>query len=169
MLNFKRILIFFFLSISFNITSFAVEKVSYLNVNDIIYSSNPGKLIIASLEEMNNENLLQFKKREKELKIKEDKILKTKKSFSESEYEKKVNIFKKEVAIYKNERNKKIEKFNEIKKQKIQNFMNQIIPIIEDFMKKNNIAIIIEKKNIFIADKNYDITDLVLNLINKKF
>ena len=33
-------------------------------------------------------------------------------------------------------------------------------------MKKNSIGIVIDKKNIFIADKNYDITKDLINEIN---
>ena len=33
------------------------------------------------------------------------------------------------------------------------------IPIIQDYMSENSISIIIDKKNIYIADKNYDITN----------
>ena len=33
-------------------------------------------------------------------------------------------------------------------------------------MKKNSIVIIIDKKNIFIADKNYDITNELIKEIN---
>lgn len=34
-------------------------------------------------------------------------------------------------------------------------------------MSDNSISIIIDKKNIFIADKNYDITENLIELINK--
>jgi Skp family chaperone for outer membrane proteins len=42
-----------------------------------------------------------------------------------------------------------------------------VTPIIQDYMKKNSISIIIDKKNIFIAQSNYEITDEILELINK--
>ena len=45
--------------------------------------------------------------------------------------------------------------------------IKQINPVIEKFMSDNSISIIIDKKNIFIADKNYDITDNLIELINK--
>ena len=35
-------------------------------------------------------------------------------------------------------------------------------------MKDNNIAIIFDKKNIFIADSNYDITKEIIELLNKQ-
>ena len=38
---------------------------------------------------------------------------------------------------------------------------------LEKVMEKNSIAILIEKKNIFIAKSNYDITEIVIEEINK--
>ena len=35
-------------------------------------------------------------------------------------------------------------------------------------MTDNSISIVIDKKNIYIADKNFDITEDVINIINKK-
>jgi Skp family chaperone for outer membrane proteins len=35
-------------------------------------------------------------------------------------------------------------------------------------MEKNSIVILIEKKNIFIAKSNYDITESILEIINKE-
>ena len=46
-------------------------------------------------------------------------------------------------------------------------FLKQINPIIEAYMKKNSIDILIEKKNIFIAHSNYDITDDIIKNIDE--
>ena len=40
-------------------------------------------------------------------------------------------------------------------------------PIIEKYMSDNSIAILLDKKNIFIASKNYDITKNLITLIDK--
>ena len=47
-------------------------------------------------------------------------------------------------------------------------FIKLISPLINEFMTKNSIGILIEKKNIFIAKSNYDITENVLEIINKQ-
>ena len=46
--------------------------------------------------------------------------------------------------------------------------LDLINPIIKEYMQKNSISIIIDKKNIYIADKNYDISNNLIELINKK-
>jgi Skp family chaperone for outer membrane proteins len=40
-------------------------------------------------------------------------------------------------------------------------------PLIESIMDKNSIDILLEKKNIFIAKSNIDITNIVIDDINK--
>ena len=45
--------------------------------------------------------------------------------------------------------------------------LKKINPIIEKYMQENSISIIHDKKNVFIADKNYDITEYIVNLVNK--
>jgi len=45
--------------------------------------------------------------------------------------------------------------------------LNLINPIIEKIMDENSLEILFEKKNIFIAKSNYDITKIVIDNINK--
>ena len=47
-------------------------------------------------------------------------------------------------------------------------FLNEINPIIKQYMTDNQISIIIDKKNIYIADKKFDFTNNLIELINKK-
>ena len=48
------------------------------------------------------------------------------------------------------------------------NLLNLINPIIQEYMQNNSISIILDKKNIYIANKNYDISNNLIELINKK-
>ena len=45
--------------------------------------------------------------------------------------------------------------------------LKKINPIIEKYMQENSISIIHDKKNVFIANKNYDITENIIKFINK--
>ena len=46
--------------------------------------------------------------------------------------------------------------------------MNLINPIIEKYMSDNSIYMIIDKKNVFIASKDYDITNNLIKLIDNQ-
>ena len=65
-------------------------------------------------------------------------------------------------------------KFNEIESLKkkrnrnISNFFNLINPLIEKYMAENSIYMLIDKKNVFIASKDYDITDNLIELIDNQ-
>ena len=61
-----------------------------------------------------------------------------------------------------------VKNINEIKEEKINNFISKISPIIEKFMKEKSISILIDKKSVFIADPKYDITKSILRIIDEK-
>ena len=66
-------------------------------------------------------------------------------------------------------RTKKIKEIDELKVKRnknIINFLSLINPIIEKYMTDNSIYMLIDKKNVFIANKDYDITNNLIELIN---
>ena len=69
--------------------------------------------------------------------------------------------------MYKNHQKNKSSEFLKIKNKKIEAFFINISPLIENYMKTNNISMVIDKKNIFIVDSNYDITPQIIEILNK--
>ena len=162
--------IFLLIILSYNIPNISFgSDIHFINMEKVIYESNPGKLIVTNLEEINKDNLTILKNLENELNAEEKNILNNKEKFSDEEFNKQIQQLKKKIAFYKTEKNQKIKNYNKLKKQKVDSLIKKFIPIIEDYMKENNISFLIDKKNIFIANKKYDITDNIIMLINKKF
>jgi Skp family chaperone for outer membrane proteins len=73
----------------------------------------------------------------------------------------------------------KFQKYNQVKLKEIDilkkkrnrniiNFINQINPIIEKYMTDNSIYMLLDKKNVFIASKDYDITKNLIELIDNQ-
>ena len=54
-----------------------------------------------------------------------------------------------------------------LKETKLDNFLEIINPLIQNYMKKNSIDIVLEKKQIFIGSSNIDITNDIIKLINE--
>ena len=54
------------------------------------------------------------------------------------------------------------------KKKELNEFLKLINPLIKDYMDKNSIDIVIDKKNIFIAKTDKDITKDILEIINRE-
>ena len=46
--------------------------------------------------------------------------------------------------------------------------LKNLNPIIKDYMKEKNIRMVIDKKNLLLADENLDITKDIVNVLNKK-
>ena len=59
-----------------------------------------------------------------------------------------------------------VNEFNSYKKSELNKVFKIIAPNIKKYMEENSIKMILDTKNIFIADKSLDITEKVLNSIN---
>ena len=79
----------------------------------------------------------------------------------------KIDNLKKMVNDLRLFKNNQTEIYNQKKNSELKIFFNEINPLIEEYMIKNSISIIFDKKNIFLANNNVDITEQILNIINK--
>ncbi|MBD1162925.1 OmpH family outer membrane protein [Pelagibacterales bacterium SAG-MED12] len=168
-MNYKKnivyILIIFFSIISISKSS---ENIAYLDLDNIVKNTKAGKSIIDKLKSSKDSALKQFEKKEKALKKVEEDINKQKNVLSKEELKNKISDFRKEIASFRNDREKLINDFNIKKIQEFEKFFKKITPIIGEYVEKKNIDIVLDKKNIFLANKNNDITNEIIKLIDDK-
>ena len=162
--NFIVVLIFFFLNISF---SYSNEKTVYLDIDYILNNSNFGKSIYLELDKINKKNVKLLNSKEKEIQNKKDSINKKKNIVSEEVLSEEINLFNSEVEAYRLEKDKIVKNFKIKKKEKLDNFLKKINPIIQEYMKNESIDIILEKNQIFIGNSSKDITMDIIELVNK--
>jgi len=155
--------IFFFSITSLN----ASEKIAFIDVDYILNNSNLGKLIFKELETVNKENIKKLSQKEIIIKQKKDSINKTKNISSKEQLEKDILNFNNDVEKFRSEKDKILKDFKLLKETKLDNFLKKINPIIQDYMKKNSIDIVLEKKQIFIGSSSVDITDEIIKLVNE--
>ena len=165
----KSNLFFCLLFIFFNFSySVADTKIAYIDLDNIFQKSNHGKKIISKLNEINNKNISNIKVKENEI-IELDKEVKIKKNLiTENDLNLMISDLNNKVSDLKIYRDNLIKNYEESKNNEIKEFFNRINPILQDYMRKNSIDFILDKKNIFIATNNNDITDIILELINNK-
>ena len=165
---FKNIFfILFFLAISVNSLK-AQEKVSYIDIDYIISSSIPGKLLLNKLKEDEELKINIFKSKDEDFKQKESKILAKKNLISKEEINKELKSLQIEFNEYRKDKAKQIQELKTKRKRNIVNFISLLNPIIEKYMSDNSIYMVIDKKNVFIAKKDYDITNNLIELINNQ-
>ena len=158
----------FFLFLVFSTYSLAEEKFVYLDVNFLLSESESGKYINNELNKINNKNIEEFKKIENSIKTEEDNLLKQKNILKEEEFNSKLKKLREKYQSYQELKKKKN---NDLKKLR-DDAVNQILKIINDvltqYSTKNNISLVIEKKNVIIGKTELDITKDILNILNKK-
>ena len=163
-----KTLIILFLIIFFNENVAAQEKIKYINLDLIIKNTNAGKLILENIENKKNENIKKFKIQEDKIIGDEQDLVAKKNILSQEEFNSKLAELKKNLKIYKDEKQKKIKEFENNKKKLINNFFKQITPLIEDYVKINDIDLVVSKNNVFIASKKLDITNDIIEIIDEK-
>ena len=149
------------------IFSFADDGIYFVDADIILNNSNYGKKIVNKLKKINSTNILNIEKDEKELKKIENEINKVKNIISEDELNKKISNLKNKIRLYREKKDTKFKEYNDLKNRELKQFFVKITPFIEEFMENNSIKIILEKKNIFIANSKYDKTDALIEFLNK--
>ena len=162
---FLFILVFIFTQ--FATISHSNTDVVFLDINYVLTNSNKGKSLLQELEKKNNSNLSKLESKEKILKGLEIDIEKKKNIISKDELKKNIENLKSQIVLFRNEKDKLVKEFNNLKNSEILKLMDLINPIISDYVTKNSINIVIDKKNIIIGKKSYDITNEILLLVNE--
>lgn len=164
----KKIILIILVYFFFSIKAFAENKIAYLDIDYILSNTNVGKTLFQKLKNNEEDKNKKFKSEELKLKEEENKILASKSIITDEQLKKNISDFQKKLKNYKKI---KLEEINKLKKERndeIINLLNLINPIIEDYASQNSISIIIDKKNIYLANKNFDITNNLIEIINKK-
>ncbi len=98
----------------------------------------------------------------------EKKIIQQKKLISAEEYKKKVNELRKKVSQLQKNRGKTLQKIASQRAKAKENLLKNLNPIIQNYMKEKRIRMVINKKNLILADEKLDITNDVMKLLNDK-
>jgi outer membrane protein len=146
----------------------AEDKVAYLDIDFILTNTIAGKLLLENLKKQEEIKINKFKIDDEKFRNNEKKILAKKNLVSVEEIKKEMNELQIEYQKYNNDKKKEIDSLKKKRNTNIINFINSINPIIEKYMTDNSIYILMDKKNIFIAKNDYDITQKLIKLIDNQ-
>jgi Skp family chaperone for outer membrane proteins len=163
----KLFLILFFFSLTGNLLK-AEEKVSYIDIDYVLTNTIAGKELLKKLKKEEELKIDKFKSNDDTFRDEQKKILAKKNLISEEEINKEMKSLQVKFQKYKEEKIKEVDDFKIKRNRNIANFLSLINPIIEKYMTDNSIYILIDKKNVFIANKDYDITNNLIELINNQ-
>ena len=161
-LKLLRILIFLLIST----IVYAQERIVYLDLDYIFANSIKGKNIQNELKNIDLENVNILKEKEKKLKSEENEILSQKNILSDEAYNEKVNNFKKKLDNFRLEKDKLVQSFDKTRKIKLNEFMLEINNIVEEYVEKKSIDLVLNKKHILMGKNNYNITNEIMKILN---
>ena len=168
-MKFFKLLISFFIILNFvNSEVKAKQNVAFADIDLIIKNTKIGKLKLDKIGQLNKSNIETLKNFEKEIKKEEDKINQKKNLISNEEYQKEVNKLKTKIKNFNIKKNEMVNNFKNEKNVELDNLFKIINPIIQEYMKENSIEILLNSKNIFMGRKEIDLTEILIEEINKK-
>ena len=166
MKNINYFILFFF--IFFLTNAQASTKIVFVDMDYLINNSTFGKKIIKKIETEDKKNVEILRSREISLKKVEDEIKKKKNIISDEELQKEINVLKKNIKEFKSEKNILVKNFSQFKNGQLNTVLLEFNKIIKDYMVKNSIDIVFDKKNIYIGKSSNDITQKILEEIENR-
>ena len=105
---------------------------------------------------------------EKELKKEETDLLAKKTVLSKEEYTKKSDVLRKKVIDYQSQRRTSLDKIATQRAEARETLLNKVNPILNDYIKENNISLIVDKSYTLGGSGENDITQIVIEKLNKE-
>ena len=166
MKNINFLLIIFFLLFNFHVK--AEKTIAYVDLQLVMNKSEPGIFIKKKIDSLNIKSDKKFLARAETLKKQEEDLLKKKNLIEKKDFEEEYIKLKSQVDDYnrkknisaKNIRNKIIELNSK--------FLKEIEPILIDYSESKNISFLLQKKNIILGAKEFDVTNDIILIVNKK-
>ena len=159
------LIIFFIVSSSY---SYAEEKVVYLDVNYLLSESKVGIYVNSNLKKISDENNKLFKNFEAELKSDEENLLTQQNILKKKDYDKKISELRNKFKSYQEKKNNKNKDLSLLRNNAGNVILKNINEIMTEYSKNNSISLVIQKQSIIIGKSELDVTNDILELLNKK-
>tara|TARA_B100000780_G_C21116045_1_gene451552 strand:+ start:2288 stop:2812 length:525 start_codon:yes stop_codon:yes gene_type:complete len=167
MIKILKYLIFVF-CISFSNIASSQENIYYIDMDFIMNNSLAGKSIEKQLEKKINSLNSFFEKTEKNFQKEETKLIAQKNILEKKDFDEKVNLFKNNVIKYRSERSESMNKYAVEKNDARKRLLEKLMPIVVDYSSDNSISFILPKQSIIIGKSEFDITQNIIEVLNKK-
>ena len=151
-----------------NISKSENLQIVYINMDNVMNQTVAGKSLQNQIDEIHKINISEFKKIEDNLKKEEAATISQKNILTQEEYKKKIDLLKIKVSDYKIKRKEKIDLVTNKRVEATSKFYDQITPILSEYSEKNEISIILRKKDIVLARTSLDITKEIIDIVNSK-
>lgn len=161
----KSFVVTFFLIISTNVL--AEQKIVVLDMKYVLNQSKAGKGAQDFLKKSFNSNAKKFTELEKKLKKEEADLIAKRNVLSKEDYKKKSDSLRKNVMEYQTKRREALDKIATQRAESKKILLKSISPLIDTYIKENDIAMVMDKKDFLGGKPEYDITEIIVDELNK--
>ena len=161
----KFFVVTFFLLFSTDVI--AEQKIVVLDLKHVLNNSKAGKSAQDFLKKSYNNNLKKYADMEKALKKEEQDLLTKKTVLSKEEYTKKTDALRKKVIDFQSQRRSAIDKIATQRSNSRETLIQALDPILDAYIKENNIALVVDKKVALGGLPENDITTIITEKLNK--
>ena len=162
----KILLLFLILIYPFNLM--AENQVYFINLKKVLNESKAGSSAQEKLvKEFENQDK-KFKNEANTLKKQETELINQRKTLSADEYKKKVSSLRKKNVDFQNRRRDASSNFVKKKNNARNQLLKSLNPILQKYMDENGIMMIMNEKNVILANSKVDLTNIIIDLLNKE-
>ena len=145
----------------------ADQKIVVLDMKYVLNNSSAGKGAQDFLKESISDNQKKFLDMENNLKKEENDLLTKKTVLLKEEYTKKTDALRKKVIDFQSQRRSSIDKIATQRAEARENLLKAITPIVDTYIRENNISLVMDKKNMIGGLTEYDITKIIIEKLDK--
>ena len=167
MKNIYKIIILFFLFISFFEKNVLANDVYFIDYSKVMNESTAGKKAQKTLKDLLTSSNKKFNDTAKKLKEEENKIISQKNVLTKEDYRKKADALRKKVFELNKQREKSLKDVAGKRKKAGDEMLKNLNPILGKYMEENNITLVIDKKNVLMGNKKFEITSQIIEILNK--
>tara|TARA_Y100000590_G_scaffold346200_1_gene396383 strand:+ start:42 stop:563 length:522 start_codon:yes stop_codon:yes gene_type:complete len=144
------------------------EELYFVNMQKILNKSKAGSAAQETLKKEFSAKDKKYKAESASLKKEETELIAKKKSLSTDEYKKKVSALRKKNVDFQSRRRQASSDFVKKKNDARDKLIKAINPILQKYMSENNIMMIINEKNVILANSQRDLTQNIIDLLDKE-
>ncbi len=165
----KKINIFFLIVILIYPLNLSAEnQVYFINLKKVLNESKAGSAAQEKLvKEFENQDK-KFKNESNALKKQETELINQRKTLSADDYKMKVSSLRKKNVDFQNRRRNASSNFVKKKNNARNQLLKSLNPILQKYMDENGIMMIMNEKNVILANSKVDLTNIIIDLLNKE-
>ena len=167
-MKFRILVLFFVLFSSANFNLALAEAPYFVDFKKILNESDAGKKAQNILKKKLENGIKNIKNKENKILEEEKKIIDQKKVLSNDDYKKKVSDLRKKVSSLRNERSNLMKQVADQRANARKVLLKNLNPILKEYMIEKKIRVILDKKNILLADDSLEITSEIMKRLNSK-